>query len=230
MKVKPMKTQTLRLWIAVLGLVMTASALAAQALTASVMTSVHLRAGPSTAYPSVAMLLTGSTVEVFGCEEAYNWCDVQMGPNRGWVDAAYLQAPSPGGTVIVANSAVMLGVPTVTFVLNSYWGNYYVGRPWYAQRVHYYNYWHRYPHGRPPPPPHYRPPVVRPPPPPRPPPGVRPPPPRPPPGNTRPPGGKPPGGSRPPGTGKPPPGNGKPPSGSRPTPPATTRPAPGSGQ
>jgi uncharacterized protein YraI len=54
---------------------------------------------------------------------------VQAGPDCGWIDAAYLQAPSANGPVIVANSAVMLGIPTVTFMLNNNWGGYYCGRP-----------------------------------------------------------------------------------------------------
>jgi uncharacterized protein YraI len=152
-------------------------------------------------YPSVMVLPPGSVVEVFGCEQAYNWCDVQMGAERGWVDAAFLQAASASGPVVVADSAAVLGIPTVSFVFNSYWSNYYVRRPWYARRAYYYNYWNRYPHGFPPP--IYRPP-------PRPPVNVRPPGGgRPPPGSGRPPGG------RPPGDGKPPP---------------TPRPAPSSGQ
>jgi uncharacterized protein YraI len=113
-------------------------------------------------------------VQVFGCEEGYNWCDVHMGAERGWVDAAFLQAPAPSGPVVIATSPAVIGVPVVTFSFNTYWSSYYAGRPWYARRAYYYNYWNRYPHGRPPP--IYRPPppIYRPPPP-RPPPGTRPP-------------------------------------------------------
>ena len=174
----------------------TISTAAAAAFTATLTTGVHLRAGPAIVYPSVMVLPSASVVQVFGCEQAYNWCDVQFGAERGWVDAAFLQAPSASGPVVVADSAAVLGVPTVTFVFNSYWSTYYPARPWYARRAYYYNYWNRYPHG-------YPPPIYRP----RPPPPVfRPPPARPPPrppGNTRPPGGGGPPGGRPPG-GRPP--------------------------
>ena len=207
----------------------------AAAVTAVISTSVHLRAGPSIEYPSVAMLLRGQFVEVFGCEQNYDWCDVQVGADRGWVDAAYLQVPSASGPVPVATAGVTLGITVVPFVLNTYWASYYVGRPWYARQPYYYSYWNRYPHGRPPPPPHYRPP----------PPAYRPPPPRPrppppssgrPPGGGKPPSGGPPGGGWPPG-GKPPssgrPPGGKPPTGGKPPPgngsqrpPPSPRPAP----
>jgi len=155
-----------------------------------VMANVHLRAGPSVFYPSVGMVFAGSPAVVFGCEQGFNWCDVQIGLNRGWVDAAFLQAQSPGGPVIITNNPFALGIPITPFVLNTYWNTWYRGRPWFAQRPRYYNYWRQFPHGRPPPPP--RRPIVRPP---ARPPMVRPParpPVRPPPANTRPPPGRPP--------------------------------------
>ena len=140
------------------------------------MTTVHLRAGPSIFYPGVAMLAPGTTVQVFGCEQGFNWCDVQSGWNRGWVAAVYLQAPSVSGPVIIANNPVMLGIPTAPFVFNTDWSTHYRGRPWFANRAHYYNHWRRFPHGVPPPPPRPtpgnrpppRPPASRPSPPPRP--------------------------------------------------------------
>ncbi|HKD53856.1 MAG TPA: SH3 domain-containing protein [Steroidobacteraceae bacterium] len=195
---------------------------AAAAMTATVSTSVHLRAGPSTFYPGVAMLLRGQFVTVFGCEQNFNWCDVQAGPNRGWVDAAFLQVPSPSGPVPVATGGLSLGIATSPFILNNYWSTYYVGRPWYARRPYYYNYWTRYPHGRPPP--IYRPPpVVRPPPP-----GMRPPV-RPVPPIARPPGARPPpGASRPPSSGRPP-GAGSSRGSNPPPPPTAPPPPPGSG-
>jgi uncharacterized protein YraI len=167
-------------------LCMTAAAGAAEAYSASVVASVNMRAGPSVAYPQVALLGPGTAVQVFGCEQGYGWCDVQVGPNRGWVAAQYLQAQGPSGPVIVANAGVMLALPIIAFSFGSYWDSYYRGRPWYGRRSYYYGYWNRYPHGRPPPPPYHRPPGYRPPPPPHAgrPPGIYPPPP---PGGARPP-------------------------------------------
>jgi len=189
-------------------------------VTATLTAGVHMRAGPDIFYPSVMIMPPGAGVQVFGCVQGFGWCDVQFGLNRGWVDAAFLQAPGPGGPIIIATSPAMIGVPVVPFAFNTYWSTWYVGRPWYSRRAFYQSHWNRFPQGRPPP--IYRPrPVFRPPPP-RPPPVVRPPP------STRPPSsGRPPSG-RPPSSGRPPPGSSQPPSGNRP--PASTRPAPGTGQ
>jgi uncharacterized protein YraI len=227
------RTPTLRLTGIAAGLLVCGWAPAAlAAVAANVLATVHLRAGPSIEYPTVSLMPAGASVTVFGCEQNYGWCDAQIGPDRGWVDAAYLQIGSPRGPLIVANAGVTLGIPTVSFVFGTYWDTYYRGRPWYARRPYFYNYWNRYPHGRPPPPP--RRPIARPPGPGGPPPAVRPPPgPRPP--GARPPvsgqppnGGKPPGNKRPPGNDRSPPnerppGDGTPPksggpSGSQPRP------------
>jgi uncharacterized protein YraI len=195
------------------AVLLTALAPAAFAIPAHIVATVHMRAGPSIEYPAVVRLIPGTPLEVYGCEAAYAWCDVQAGPNRGWVDADYVQVDSGGHPVVLAGAGVAVGVPIITFTLGTYWGSYYRTRPWYAQRAHYLSYWHRYPHGRPPPRP--RPPIARPPV--RPPPAVRPPPrPRPPAGNRPPQGGNrpPQGGDRPtpPGNGRPQPGNGTRPS------------------
>jgi uncharacterized protein YraI len=204
--------------------VLTAWAPAALAAPGQVIATVHLRAGPATEYPAFALLAPGTPLEVYGCEEAYAWCDVQAGPNRGWVDAAYLQMYAGGRPLIVADSGVVLALPVLTFVLDAYWGNYYRGRPWYAQRARYYPIFRRYPHGRPPPP-RPRPPALRPPP--RPSPGIRPPRPQPPPVATRPPGGTrpPPDATRPPGGSRPTPNPGRPPADAA-NPRPATRPAP----
>jgi uncharacterized protein YraI len=178
------------------ALLIATSASAQIAIPARVVTTAHLRAGPSTFYPIVTVLPTGTPVQLFGCDQAWGWCDVQVGFNRGWVDAWLLQATTLGGPVVVATSGPQLAVPIVTFGFNNYWNTWYRGRPWYANRARYFNYWNRFPQGRPPPP--RRPPVVRPTP--RPPPSARPP--------SRPPAG------RPPPTTRPPPGT-RPPSQSR---------------
>jgi uncharacterized protein YraI len=179
---------------------------AALAAPANITANAHLRAGPSVEYPVVALLPPGAPVQVYGCEQEYTWCDIQAGPDRGWVAGAYLQMASANGALVVAGNGPVLGLPIVTFSFDTYWGTYYRTRPWYANRAHWYPYWHRYPHGRPPPPP--RPPVVRPPRP-VPPPVVRPPRPRPQPPVARPPRpnpdpGRPRPNPRPPGDGRPP--------------------------
>jgi uncharacterized protein YraI len=203
------------LTLALLGLTAVASRPAAADYMATIAAHVHMRAGPAIEYPSVVLLTAGAPVQVYGCEQDYGWCDVQAGPDRGWVAGEYLQMPAPSGPVFIAGGGVGLGIPIISFNFNTYWGSYYRSRPWFARQPYYSRYWQRYPHGVPPPP---RPPMHV-----RPPPRPRPPPPGPGPGRPRPPGAgpgpkpPPPAGGRPPGNR--PPGGGAPgerPSGDRP--------------
>ncbi|ATR22596.1 putative membrane spanning protein [Roseomonas mucosa] len=108
---------------------------------------VNLRAGPGTAYPRVAMIGAGAPLEIFGCLDGYNWCDVGAGGMRGWVSGSYLQYAYQGRRVLIPEYGPRIGVPIVTFDFGDYWGRYYRGRPWYSP----HDRW-----GGPPPPP-YRP-------------------------------------------------------------------------
>jgi uncharacterized protein YraI len=181
----------------------------------------NLRAGPDAGYPRVATVPAGARLQIFGCVDGWYWCDVQWGPERGWISSALIAAEFGGGRVIVYEHGPQLGLPFVTFAFDLYWDNYYRNRYWYRERT-------RWNHYRPPPysgrPPGYRPPHHNPPP------VHRPPSNRPPPSSGRPPShGKPPSSGRPP-SGKPPPSTGRPPPQTKPPatkPPPSTRPPSG---
>ena len=53
-----------------------------------------MRAGPSQDYELVMKLPAGTRVEVGGCVDDWTWCDVFVGPDRGWVYAGNLEYPS----------------------------------------------------------------------------------------------------------------------------------------
>lgn len=184
----------------------------AQAADGIVVANVNLRAGPDIGYPSINVVPAGVRVDIQGCIQGYEWCDVIVGLDRGWIAAGYLQYLYQNQTVYVQDYGPRIGLPIVSFVIGTYWGNYYANRPFYRQR----DYWYRRPFvHRPPPRPIYRPP-------PRPNPGW---------GGHRPSPGN---GHRPPGNGghRPSPGNGNRPSpgnGQRPPPGGDNRPPGGGG-
>lgn len=101
---------------------------------AYVSADVHLRAGPARDYPAVAILRPGVTISVVGCLSDYAWCDVAVGPDRGWIYGAYIVYPYQGSYVPVISYGPVIGINVVTFSLGFYWDEYYRGRPWYPQR------------------------------------------------------------------------------------------------
>jgi uncharacterized protein YraI len=126
------------------GLALSAALLApalAQAAPAFVTGGLNMRAGPGTEYPVVAQLEPGVQVEVLGCLEGYNWCDVAIGQDRGWVAGSYLQAPYYERREPIMSIGPAIGLPIVGFAIGNYWDSYYRGRPWYHERSR----WDRYP-------------------------------------------------------------------------------------
>jgi uncharacterized protein YraI len=142
------------------GFVVPTAALAEMAYTTK---TVNMRAGPSKDYPLVMQLPGGTPVEVGGCVDDWTWCDVFVGPDRGWVYAGNLEYPYQDHRVSIMTYGPRIGLPIAPFVVGTYWDTYYRGRPWYGRR----QYWVR----RAPPlrgpgvirPPGHRPPAVRPP-------------------------------------------------------------------
>ncbi|MBP1849471.1 SH3 domain-containing protein [Rhizobium halophytocola] len=125
-----------------LGLILAIGGLAAgQASAASLavtVTSLNLRAGPSTQYPVVIALPAHADLTVYGCTAGTTWCDVSWGGNRGWVAASYIQVTYDGRlTVVTPAVAPALGLTVVVFN-QAYWNSHYVGRPWYGNWNVYY--------------------------------------------------------------------------------------------
>ncbi|MBP1852059.1 SH3 domain-containing protein [Rhizobium halophytocola] len=107
----------------------------AQAATAFSTANVNLRAGPSTDYPAVIVIPNGSKVQVYGCMQSPNWCDVGYSGGRGWVSGTYIQMTYSSKRVYVQPDYYKrLGVPVVTFSVGSYWGSHYKSRSFYNQR------------------------------------------------------------------------------------------------
>lgn len=100
---------------------------------------VNMRAGPDASYPRVAALGGGVQVDVVGCVQGWQWCDVIAGPNRGWVYAQYLSYYYNNVPTPIYYGGPALGIPLISFSIGPYWDDYYRGRPWWNNRTYWYN-------------------------------------------------------------------------------------------
>lgn len=112
--------------------------------------NVNLRAGPDAGYPLIDLIPAGTEVDVQGCTEGWEWCDVIVYGNRGWVAGNYVEYEYRDRPVLLPAYGARIGIPIVTFVIGAYWDNHYRSRPFYRERDHWY---HRPIVHRPPPPP-----------------------------------------------------------------------------
>lgn len=97
--------------------------------------NVNMRSGPSTGYPAVTVIPYGAPVTINGCMSSVNWCDVSFAGGRGWVSGNYVQASYRSNRVYVAPDYYSgLGIPSVTFDVDNYWGTYYRDRNFYRER------------------------------------------------------------------------------------------------
>jgi uncharacterized protein YraI len=123
-----------RLLVHSLGAVLLASLGLASAQDAYTTRPMNVRAGPNRDYPLVAQLDAGAPLDVHGCLDDWSWCDVSFEDSRGWIYAGGVSFVYEGQRVPLYSYGPHLGLPVITFSLMSYWGSYYRGRPWYAQR------------------------------------------------------------------------------------------------
>lgn len=123
----------------------------AHAETAFVTADVNMRAGPDPGYPLIDQLRAGTEVDVQGCTQGYEWCDVIAYDNRGWVAGNYINYEYRDQPVLLPSYGAQIGIPIIAFTIGSYWGSHYYNRPFYRERDHWYRY--RYTRRPPPPPP-----------------------------------------------------------------------------
>ena len=132
-----MKSKRFMIILAAIGLCVSAAASAQEAFTTR---SANVRAGPERDYPLVATLAPGTPVNVVGCIDGYNWCDVVAYDIRGWVSARSLQFAYEGRRVGVLEYGPTIGLPLIGFSLG-YWDSYYRNRPFYRDRPRWERRW-----------------------------------------------------------------------------------------
>jgi uncharacterized protein YraI len=111
---------------------LTAAALAA--VPGYTLPEANLRAGPGRDYPLISLVPPGRPTEIFGCVGGYGWCDVEVDGVRGFISGRKLQVMYRDRRVGLSYYGPRLELPIIQFDVGTYWGQYYQGRPFYAER------------------------------------------------------------------------------------------------
>jgi uncharacterized protein YraI len=111
----------------------------AHATDAYVTGDVDLLAGPDQDYPLIDQIPAGTEVDVQGCTDGWEWCDVIVYGNRGWVAGNYIEYEYQDQQVLLPEYGAQIGIPIVSFVIGNYWDHYYRGRPFYRERDRWYS-------------------------------------------------------------------------------------------
>ncbi|MBB6242188.1 SH3 domain-containing protein [Rhodanobacter sp. MP1X3] len=129
-----------KLWSS-LAVLCLAAPVCAYAAEGYVVDNVNLRAGPDPSYPLVDQLPTGTEVDVQGCTNGWEWCDVinEGDGSRGWIPGGYIQYEYQDQQVLLPEYGEQIGIPIVAFSIGAYWDRYYRSRPFYGQRANWYN-------------------------------------------------------------------------------------------
>ncbi len=133
-----------RMGASLISLCALSAATTASAQDAAVITTdLNMRAGPSSRFPVITTLPADVRVEIYGCVDGYEWCDVSWRGNRGWVFADYLNYRYDGRLVPVVDYGPRIGIDVVGFSVDSYWQSHYRDRPWYDDRSRWITIWDR---------------------------------------------------------------------------------------
>jgi uncharacterized protein YraI len=96
--------------------------------------AIQLRTGPSDSYPAVKRLAKGLDVQVHGCLQTWDWCDVEWRGARGWVPAHAVEFQREDRHLPLNRYGKTLAVPVIGFSLAKYWDAHYKTEPWYGER------------------------------------------------------------------------------------------------
>ena len=84
-----------------------------------------LRAGPGTDYPRLNRIPPNVRVYMHGCLSGFDWCDVTVGRERGWIDGERLVVPYQGRRMSVIEIGPRARLPVLGFHFDNYWDENY---------------------------------------------------------------------------------------------------------
>jgi uncharacterized protein YraI len=85
------------------------------AMPGTAMTELALRAGPGPMHPIVGTINANAQIDIAGCTQDGNWCQVTWQGRQGWAYAPYLGMPHQGQVMVVPQARQSMQVPTVTY-------------------------------------------------------------------------------------------------------------------
>jgi uncharacterized protein YraI len=109
-----MRTKSLIAGVSALAAVIAAPSMA-MALQAVAVTDLNMREGPGSQYAVVGTIPSNGQVEILGCLEEGNWCQVNVQGNQAWAYSEYLAVTEGGQQVYVPQARTVFDIPVVAF-------------------------------------------------------------------------------------------------------------------
>lgn len=108
---------------------------AAQAAEAYATTALHLRAGPHSNLPVVVTLQRHERVELLGCVDGYQWCEVRTSNDEyGWASSYYLRTVSGNNSYAIINTDGYGSTRIIIYKPRDYWDTHYRNKSFYRDR------------------------------------------------------------------------------------------------
>lgn len=85
------------------------------ALSANATTDLNFRAGPGPQYEAIGVIPSAAPVDVAGCLDNGEWCEVTFDGQTGWAYSAYLTTPVENEPVVLYQAPQVVEIETVTY-------------------------------------------------------------------------------------------------------------------
>jgi uncharacterized protein YraI len=107
----------------------------AMAADAFAVTSLHMRAGPHSGLPVISTLQRNERVELLGCVDGYQWCEVRTSYDEyGWVSSNYLRLVSGTTAYGIIDPNGYGRTRIIIYKPRDYWDRHYRNKNFYRDR------------------------------------------------------------------------------------------------